>query len=168
MQSLLESIRTVKAPSLPREPELDDFLTSCQSDELPYFDGTDFEGPTPEEEREGAEIMACMCLDHFLPPAATFPEFLTNQARLCAIREDHPWFVWLGKRIGDLASRAGFCRAQTPEQYEERTEVMSRPTGAAYSIEMIRTVASLIDQSCLAAELTRAADTLDRVIRARS
>lgn len=129
----------------------------------------DFEGPTAAEEREGAEIMACMCLDSFAP-AQTFSEFLANQARLCNIREDHPWFAWLGEQIAELARRADFLQARDPGQYTERCEAMAYPAGAYHALAIVRSVAGLLESpsSALAPDLYRTADTLERIILRRN
>lgn len=133
------------------------------------WEDADFEGPTAEEEREGAEIMACMALDAFAPPQ-TFAEFLHNQARLCAIREDHPWFDWLGEQIADVARRADFLQARDPGQYTERCEALAYPAGAIHALSIVRSVAGLMESPCsaLAPDLRRAADRLERVIRGRN
>src|SRR5206468_848867 len=127
----------------------------------PYYDEPDFDGPTPEEEHEGHELMACMTLDSF-SPAETFAGFLANQARLCNLRDGHPWFTWLGKQIGDLASRAAFLRAQTPEQYQDRDEALAGTSHAAAALDAIRLVARLTDAPCLADELRRSVEVIER------
>jgi hypothetical protein len=77
----------------------------------------------------------------------------------------YPW-----AKIDELAREVRFTGAITPQAHDERIEVMRRPVGAAYALDTVRVVARLLDgpDVCLAPELNRAADTLERIIRARS
>jgi hypothetical protein len=147
------------APAV-RQPEHIDWMTG----EEIFPDDPDFEGPTPEEEREGAEICATMHLDSYMPRHPSFKCFLAEQARLAKIRDNDANWEWLGNMLTEHAARALFCKARTAAEYDARVEVMSGNHEAKQAVEMIRIVAGLLDHPFRAAadELHRAADRLDR------
>jgi hypothetical protein len=129
-----------------------------------YTDEPDFGRPTPEEEREGAEICAAWNLDSFLPRNPSFKCFLAEQARLAKIRDNDANWEWLGNLLTEHAARAMFVKARTAAEYDARVEVMSGNHEAKQAVEMVRIVAGLLDHPFRAAadELHRAADRLDR------
>jgi hypothetical protein len=120
--------------------------------------------PTITDQREAAEIFATMDLDHWANRAQTFVEFLTDQARIMRLRPDHPWFLWLADQVERLAGEAEYLNAKDIIQFEDRREVMERPcVHTIAALESIRLVAQLSPE-CLAAELNRAATTLEKAL----
>jgi hypothetical protein len=98
-----------------------------------------------------------------------FPEWIGNQASyLRSLGSDAA--DWLAGKIDELAREVQFTRATSPAQHEERVDVMSHPCGASYSIEILRSIAGLLEgpSAALAPDLRHAADRLERMVRARS